>query len=160
MGSSDLRPKDLLLIVGLLLSFLVFSSMTRCDDPPVSLNPTEDVVAGATPSRASVTRVIDGDTFYLGDQRVRMAVIDAPEARTRAGDDATAWLIGKIEGKSVPYHFTGRDHYGRPLIVVWLPDETCFEWETSLNARMLSEKLATIYQRPEHHESGRLRGGR
>lgn len=72
---------------------------------------------------APSTHIIDGDTFTLGAERVRLWGIDAPEGRQvcqdaaghgfRCGDVARERLIALIGGRSVDCRQKDRDVYGR-----------------------------------------------
>ena len=114
--------------------------------------------------RATVTRVIDGDTFDceidLGfdltiKQRVRVAGVDTPEKRTRdleekkLGLDATLWLEDKLEeGANAGYDLTVRTEldkgatgkYGRLLGWLYVGDAV-----VSLNEQMIAEGYAWPY---------------
>lgn len=67
--------------------------------------------------------IIDGDTFTLGTERVRLWGIDAPEGRQlcqdaaghsfRCGDVARERLTALIGGRSVDCRQKDRDSYGR-----------------------------------------------
>lgn len=69
------------------------------------------------------THIIDGDTFTLGGERVRLWGIDAPEALQicqdaagrgfRCGEVARERLIALIGGRSVDCRQKDRDGYGR-----------------------------------------------
>ncbi len=67
--------------------------------------------------------VVDGDTIHCGEQRVRLAGLDAPELRARCEEEArlaqaaTERLRGLVEG-GVTLHQTGQDRFGRTLAVV------------------------------------------
>jgi micrococcal nuclease len=84
--------------------------------------------------RATITRVIDGDTVicdidlglrvFLHDQRLRLLNVDAPELSTIAGKQAYWWLRARIEGQTVMIR-TVKDKmekYGRWLATIWMPD--------------------------------------
>jgi endonuclease YncB( thermonuclease family) len=56
---------------------------------------------GLTPDRAvprstmtGMARVVDGDTLWLGDSKVRLRGLDAPELRQSCGAGAAAWPCG------------------------------------------------------------------
>lgn len=89
--------------------------------------PTE-VAAPATPSRfdfaGQVTRVVDGDTFWINGQRSRVRVwgLDAPEIGNAGGSTATAQLAGLVSGHSVQCRMRDVDRYGRIVGQCWLPD--------------------------------------
>ncbi|MGR3421462.1 MAG: thermonuclease family protein [Paracoccus sp. (in: a-proteobacteria)] len=89
--------------------------------------PTE-VAAPATPSRfdfaGQVTRVVDGDTFWVSGQRTRIRVwgLDAPEVGRAGGSAAMAQLAGLAYGRSVQCRMRDVDRYGRIVGQCWLPD--------------------------------------
>jgi hypothetical protein len=68
--------------------------------------------------------VVDGDTFWIGGEKVRIAGIDAPETHpprcaeeARLGNEATAMLRGLLNGGAVTMTRIERDRdsYGRLL---------------------------------------------
>ena len=89
--------------------------------------PTE-VAAPAASSRfdfaGQVTRVVDGDTFWINSQsnRVRVWALDAPEIGRAGGSAATARLANLISGRSVHCNMRDVDRYGRIVGQCWLPD--------------------------------------
>ncbi len=70
-----------------------------------------------------VSSVVDGDTFHIPNDRVRLANIDAPEINEAGYQKATDMLTSLINGKTV-YLDTdqkgGRDPNGRLIAVVYL----------------------------------------
>ena len=81
--------------------------------------------------KATVARVIDGDTFVLSDsQHVRMLGINTPEIARLSkhaepfADSATHFVKSLIEGKQVKLTFDENtyDIFGRLLAYVWLID--------------------------------------
>ena len=77
--------------------------------------------------KATVIRVIDGDTFEVHIQgspvRVRVIGYDSPERDTPFSDTATKFLKALIEGREVLLEsdVQALDRYGRRLYHVWLP---------------------------------------
>jgi endonuclease YncB( thermonuclease family) len=79
----------------------------------------------ATPLTAQTAKVIDGDTLHVGDEKIRLFGIDAPEkGQTCTGPDGKAWACGlwaaeqlqeKLEGGSLTCRGQDRDRYGRLL---------------------------------------------
>lgn len=82
----------------------------------------------------AVTKVIDGDTFYINDGtgkegRIRLTGIDAPESRKSQhksmghyGKEASDYLHLLLKGKKVrlEYDVSRRDRYGRILAYAYL----------------------------------------
>ena len=71
--------------------------------------------------------VIDGDTFKLGDRKVRINGIDAPEVQARCAEEAALAeaataklqeLLSQGPFEMVAPMYGGRDRYGRELRVV------------------------------------------
>jgi micrococcal nuclease len=72
--------------------------------------------------------VVDGDTFKLGDRRIRIIGIDAPElmapqcpeeeALARRSADRLRNLLNEGEFEMVAHRFQRRDRHGRDLMVV------------------------------------------
>lgn len=75
------------------------------------------------PPSPQACAVVDGDTIRCGEQRVRLAGLDAPELRARCEEEArlaqaaTARLRDLVEG-GVTLYQTGQDRFGRTLAVV------------------------------------------
>ncbi|MBI1315577.1 nuclease [bacterium] len=84
----------------------------------------------------AVTKVVDGDTFWIEDGspkglKVRMIGIDAPETRRSPGKEigyygpeAKAYLQQRLEGQKVclEYDVDRQDRYGRALAYVFMED--------------------------------------
>lgn len=58
-------------------------------------------------------RVIDGDTIRIGDTRIRLAGIDAPELDTREGKLARLFLVRALGNQEVRCRDTGERTYKR-----------------------------------------------
>lgn len=103
-----------------------------------------------------VTRIVDGDTFWINDGspkgiKVRLTGVDAPETRNSRnkvkaafGDESTRYLTGLISGKKVrlEYDIDTLDRYGRTLAYVYLGDGTF------VNASMVRNGYATVMTIP------------
>ncbi|MCD6062641.1 MAG: nuclease (SNase protein) [Flavipsychrobacter sp.] len=99
-----------------------------------------------------VTKVIDGDTFWIDDkEKVRLIGVDAPESRNTGrkkigyyGKEAKAFLKSYLMGKRVElkYDVTRTDRYQRTLAYVYLEDGTF------LNAELVKLGYAMVYTVP------------
>lgn len=75
---------------------------------------------------AAEVRVIDGDTFAIGRERVRILGIDTPEmgngarcnAERRLAEVAKMRLIDFIEGERLEIERHGKDRFGRTLAYI------------------------------------------
>jgi micrococcal nuclease len=109
---------------------------------------------------AEVVSVYDGDTCTclvdLGFKtfirvKVRLLGIDTPEIRTKDLDEkekglATRdWLREKILGKKVLLHTKEKGKFGRWLGMIWSIEEEDIKFESSYNAKLVSEGLAKEY---------------
>ena len=127
-------------------------------DSPAPFGPASD----AAPAHQASTRragfglchsgggtdcVVDGDTFRLGGQRIRVADIDAPETHparcaeeARLGDRATQRLRQLLSGGAVSLQAIDRDEdqYGRKLRVVLVDGR-------SVGETLVEEGLARSY---------------
>ncbi len=81
------------------------------------------VLALGLAAAAPATNIVDGDTFTVGTERVRLWGVDAPEGRQvcqddagqsfRCGDVARDQLVSLIAGRPVDCRLMDRDTYGR-----------------------------------------------
>ncbi|WP_457092275.1 thermonuclease family protein [Microvirga sp. P5_D2] len=94
-------------------------------------------------------QVTDGDTIRMGDTRIRIKGVDAPEmAQTctrdrrsyRCGDVARRALIDIISGQEVQCRASGRDRYRRILA-------RCTVGGVDIGARMVEQGWAVSYGR-------------
>ena len=92
--------------------------------------------------------VVDGDTLWIGGEKVRVADIDAPETHDfrcpeekALGDRATQRLIQLVNSGPVSLAPIDRDHdvYGRKLRIVTVNG-------TSVGETLVSEGLARFYE--------------
>jgi endonuclease YncB( thermonuclease family) len=94
--------------------------------------------------------VIDGDTLAIGDTRIRLEGIDAPEAGQQCASAAgAAWPCGEeaarllgelVRGRSVTCAQSGTDRYARVLAI-------CRVGSLELNAEMVQRGLAWAFVR-------------
>lgn len=111
------------------------------------------VQAGEVKGRAII---IDGDTIKIGDERIRLAGIDAPEKDQFCVDDAKTkkWPVGAatsaalaetINGEDVTCAFVdaaARDKYGRVLGTCWQAGAS-----VTINEMMVASGLAYAYRK-------------
>ena len=94
--------------------------------------------------------VTDGDTIRIGETRIRLEGIDAPEMSQRCtrgdgsgwqcGEAAKAALIQKVGNQSVRCEISGTDRYGRSL-------GTCWSGAINLNQWLVGSGWAVAYRR-------------
>lgn len=97
-----------------------------------------------------IARVVDGDTLVVGETRIRLEGIDAPEpgqtcgrkmlGHWACGTEASAALSQLVEGKSLRCETHGTDAYSRTLAV-------CFLDAQDVNAWMVTQGLAWAFVR-------------
>ena len=96
-----------------------------------------------------VTRVIDGDTIYLNDQKIRFSGIDTPELKQTCsidkkinfcGIEAKKLLIKKIGNNEVKCIPEGKDQYKRTLA-------ECFVNNKSISKYLVRKGYAFAYRR-------------
>ncbi|MFQ3622523.1 MAG: thermonuclease family protein, partial [Acetobacteraceae bacterium] len=150
----------LLAAVGLGLALLLLGdSLVGDDDPPAApVAAGGPLVAppGGAPSATPRGRVFqgpatvhDGDTIIIGDRRLRLHGIDAPEGdqtcqrdrRTwRCGDEATDALRGLLGSRQVVCSEIEEDRYRRPVV-------RCLVDGTDVNAWMVRQGWAVAFRR-------------
>lgn len=99
-------------------------------------------------------RVVDGDTLVLGEERIRLLGIDAPElsqicvdgeAQRNCGQDAREQLASMVTDAGVQCSGHSKDKYGRLLAI-------CTAGERDLNAAMVRSGNAVSYGAYEDEE--------
>ena len=104
----------------------------------------------------TVTRVVDGDTFWVDDgsekgMKIRLIGIDAPELRNTGtrpkgffGAESTSYLRELLRGKKVrlEYDVSRLDRYRRTLAYAYLEDGTF------INAELVRNGYATVMTMP------------
>jgi endonuclease YncB( thermonuclease family) len=113
--------------------------------PALHVSARSDVDGSAL---AGPAHVVDGDTITIGETRVRLEGIDAPETvqtcprrwigTWACGTAATTRLAQLIGDKDVSCRSSGLDKYGRVLA-------TCFAEGRDINAQMVREGLAWAF---------------
>jgi endonuclease YncB( thermonuclease family) len=127
--------------------FHEYPSMPRL--PVLSLLLVATACGGDTPDAISgrVT-VVDGDSFEIGETRVRLNAIDAPEGRQtcvrggaiwRCGTAAAAKLRALVAGRTVSCTKKDEDSYHRMVAV-------CSNGSADLGSAMVSAGLALAYR--------------
>ena len=106
----------------------------------------------AIPTVADVTgnaRVVDGDTIHIGETKIRLHGIDAPEQKQTCTAEGKEWACGKaatsalidaIYGQKVTCKGDKRDRYKRLLAI-------CYAGDINLNAMMVREGWALAYRK-------------
>jgi endonuclease YncB( thermonuclease family) len=112
--------------------------------------PAEQVTATFTPCGPGrgPACVIDGDTFKLGDRKIRIIGIDAPElaepkcpaeaALARRAADRLRTLLNAGQFDMIAHRLQRQDRHGRDLMVVKRGD-------TSIGRQLIDEGLAHRY---------------
>ena len=116
-GPSDLAGQDLIFEIEMLE--ITFRPMV-VEEPTDNATTTQDY-------NMTVTDVIDGDTFYLGNgDKIRMLGINTPESGRPYAQEATDFLTNMILGKEVTLVNDSKnddvDSYGRLLAHVYVND--------------------------------------
>jgi endonuclease YncB( thermonuclease family) len=90
-----------------------------------------------------VTRIVDGDTFWIATQNTRIRVwgLDAPETNDPRGAAATAQLTRLIADQTLSCRQRDIDRYGRIVGQCFLPDGR------DITAAMIASGTATEYCR-------------
>lgn len=91
----------------------------------------------------TVTRVVDGDTFWISTAgtSIRVWGLDAPETNQAGGARATAALTDLIAGQTLSCRQRDIDRYGRIVGQCFLPDGR------DITAAMIASGTATEYCR-------------
>ncbi len=112
----------------------------------ILLLPTSAAMAGVT----GKARVVDGDTIWIGDTKVRLHGIDAPEmkqtCRTSKGKEQLCGVLAKqaleklVRGQSVICKGDKRDRYKRLIAV-------CYVGPFNINEQMVVDGWALAYRK-------------
>ena len=95
-------------------------------------------------------RVVDGDTIHIGDTKIRLHGIDAPEikqtCRTSKGKEQMCGVLAKqalerlVKGQDVTCKGDTRDRYKRLIAV-------CYVGQLNINEQMVADGWALAYRR-------------
>ncbi len=125
-GFSPLAGEDLLFLIEMVE--MISTAVTQDPEEEPEENVTEEPEENFTQDyNMTVTEVIDGDTFYLGNgDKVRMLGINTPESGRPYAQEATDFLTNMILGKEVSLVNDSKngdsDSYGRLLSHVYVND--------------------------------------
>lgn len=100
-------------------------------------------------------RIVDGDTLAIGDTKIRLEGIDAPEsdqvcldrnsAKWNCGIVARDRLIQHVDGRPIECMPTGTDRYTRTLAVCRLGEENLNAWMVREGFALAFAKYSTAY---------------
>ena len=82
--------------------------------------------------KSYITKVVDGDTFYIGEERVRLGGFNAPEMKECNGIKCKEKLTELIRNKEIEYTTKARDKYTRLIVEVWV-NEIMSDYVKSFN---------------------------
>jgi len=94
---------------------------------------------------SKVSSIIDGDSFYIIGDEVRLADVSAPEWNQAGGSAATSALRTLISGKTVYLDTdqkSGRDRYGRLIAVVYV--KTSSTQYINVNKALLNQRVVSL----------------
>ena len=99
---------------------------------------------------SGTARIIDGDTIWIGQTKIRLNGIDAPETKQKCqrkngtpylcGEASTNTLKALIDSQSIRCEGTTYDRYKRLIA-------TCYAGNLSLNSEMVRKGWALAYRR-------------
>ena len=111
--------------------------------------------------------VIDGDTMEVGDSRIRLHGIDAPESEQlcraggtswRCGRQASVALAGRVDGRLVVCDERGRDRYGRTVALCRVDGQDLGAWLVSRGWALAYRRYSTDYATEEASARAARRG--
>lgn len=159
------RVKRILKTLALCGVFIIGSALIIDGHTP-SLVPPDD--KNAITGRAYVS---DGDTIHIGEQKIRLEGIDAPEIKQYCDRDGQQWSCGvtardalrkQIGNNGVRCTITGQDRYKRHLGHCWLGDQNLNSWMvrnghalaySRYSKRYVPEELAAWFENAGLHAS-------
>jgi endonuclease YncB( thermonuclease family) len=151
--------ETLILIAGVLAALLVVGAISTAADRRAESQPT---ILGPA-------RVIDGDTLQVGERRIRLYGIDAPEMAQicrdhadlpwRCGEAAAMALESLTEGRVVLCEDRGLDRFGRTLGICGTREIADIGgWLVGAGWAVAYEGRARVYRGEEQAAEGAKRG--
>jgi endonuclease YncB( thermonuclease family) len=126
------------------------------------------VCAASAADISGLPRIVDGDTIAIGDVKIRLAGIDAPETdqvcldarapRWTCGIEARDRLTQHIADRSIQCTPTGQDAYHRTLAVCRLDSEDLNAWMVHQGWALAFVRYSRIYVGEETPAKKALRG--
>ena len=136
------------LVIGLLVALFMLADRAGLDrllqdggSGDVVQSDSLDSIPEADRFTGHVTRIVDGDTFWISGQDVRIRVwaLDAPETDEPGGDAATAELTRLLSDHELTCRQRDIDRYGRIVGQCFRPDGR------DITAAMIESGTATEY---------------
>lgn len=129
---------------------------------PVGRNPVEPLIIG-------IARVTDGDTLLVGDTRVRLDAVDAPEMAQQCiggpvgtgpcGEMVADAIKRRIEGQSLTCIEKEKDRYGRSIARCTTPDGADLSrWLVAMGYGMAYRQYSTALVPDEEAARAQRRG--
>jgi endonuclease YncB( thermonuclease family) len=127
-------------------------------------------VAGPTFAQdiSGVPRIVDGDTIAIGEVKIRLEGIDAPEsdqvcldaqvARWSCGNEATKQLSDHVADRPIVCTPTGQDVYKRVLAICHLGTEDLNAWMVRQGWALAFVKYSRLYVNDEENARNARRG--
>jgi endonuclease YncB( thermonuclease family) len=145
--------------------------LMRCLRIPAVLSVLSLASAGAPPTLAAEiagpAAILDGDTIRIGETRIRLVGIDAPETDQRCLDRAgKLWLCGIaardamagiVANRSVQCQGSSTDVYGRLLAICWVR-ENINRWMVRQGFALAYIKYSTEFVEDERQAKKEMRG--
>ena len=123
--------------------------------------PAADLISG-------VARIVDGDTLAIGNVKIRLDGIDAPEtdqvcldqhaAEWTCGIEARDRLAAHIGSRSIDCRPSGSDRYGRMLAVCSLTSEDLNAWMVLEGWALAFIRYSRVYAAAEEQAREAQRG--
>jgi endonuclease YncB( thermonuclease family) len=122
----------------------------------------------ASEAISGAARIVDGDTLAIGENKIRLEGIDAPEtdqicldaraAKWECGTVARDRLIKQIDGRPIECNPTGKDRYARTLAVCSVAGEDLNAWMVREGWALAFIRYSTAYVKEEDKARTAQRG--
>ena len=117
---------------------------------------------------SGIPRIVDGDTIAIGERKIRLEGIDAPEsdqvcldagaALWACGNEVTKQLSDHVADRSLVCTWTGQDAYHRGLAICHLGAEDLNAWMVRQGWALAFVKYSSLYVRDEESARNAQRG--